>query len=138
MNASCRWLHEERHLAEPLKLKKLRVEHRVLSLLHDAQLRHLLSFKPKTSWQHRTHLAVCVVLDTGLRVSEVLGFRSASKPDWQGRRRKACALVALDAALLLSDSLRSSGCPNAKPRGDWVSLVLRSSDCTKRDGTGLH
>jgi len=54
------------------------------------------------------------------------------------RRRKACALVALDAASLLSDSRRSSVCPNAKPRGDWVSLVLLSSDCTKRDGTGLH
>ena len=66
------------------------------------------------------------------------GFRSVSKPDWQGRRRKACVLVALDAASLLSDSLRSSVCPNAKPRGDWVSLVLLSSDCTKRDGTGLH
>jgi hypothetical protein len=60
MNTFCRWLHEEHHLAEPLKLKKLRVEHRVLSLLNDAQLRHLLSFKPKTFRQHRMHLAVCV------------------------------------------------------------------------------
>jgi len=75
MNAFCRWLHEERHLAEPLKLKKLHAERRVLTLLNDAQLRYLLTFKPKTFRQHRTHLAVCVVLDTGLRVSEVLTLR---------------------------------------------------------------
>jgi integrase/recombinase XerD len=75
LNAFCRWLHEERHLAEPLKLTKLNVERRVLSLLNDVQLRQWLSFKPKTFHQHRTHLAVCVVLDTGLRVSEVLTLR---------------------------------------------------------------
>jgi site-specific recombinase XerD len=49
MNAFCRWLHEEQHLAEPLKLKKLRVEQRVLVLLNDTQLRHLLTFKPRRS-----------------------------------------------------------------------------------------
>src|SRR5215467_15965835 len=31
--------------------------------------------KPKTFRQHRTHLAVCLVLDTGLRVSEMLTLR---------------------------------------------------------------
>ena len=75
MNAFCRWLHEERHLVEPLKLKKLRVERRVLELLNDTQLRHLLAFKPKTFRQHRTHVAVCLVLDTGLRVSEMITLR---------------------------------------------------------------
>jgi integrase/recombinase XerD len=75
MNAFCRWLHEERHLAESLKLKKLRVERRVLTLLNDTQLRHLLSFRPKTFRLHRTHLAVCLVLDTGIRVSEMLTLR---------------------------------------------------------------
>jgi integrase/recombinase XerD len=75
MNAFCRWLHEEHHLAEPLKLKKLRVEQRVLSLLNDTQLRRLFTFKPKTFRQHRTHLAVYLVLDTGLRVSEMLTLR---------------------------------------------------------------
>ena len=75
MNAFCRWLHEEHHLTEPLKLKKLRDERRILTLLTDIQLRHLLAFRPKTLRQHRTHVAVCLVLDTGLRLSEMLTLR---------------------------------------------------------------
>lgn len=75
MNAFCRWLHDEHHLPQPLKLKKLCVEQRVLVLLNDTQLRHLLAFRPKTFRQHRTHVAVCLVLDTGLRVSEMLTLR---------------------------------------------------------------
>jgi site-specific recombinase XerD len=75
MNAFCRWLHDEHHLSERLKLKKLRVEQRVLVLLTDLQIRHLLAFKPKTFRQHRTRVAVCLVLDTGLRVSEMLALR---------------------------------------------------------------
>ncbi len=75
MNAFCRWLHEERELAEPLKLKKLRVEQRALPLLNDAQLRQLLTFKPSTFRQARTHLAVATVLDTGLRISELLNLK---------------------------------------------------------------
>jgi len=75
MNAFCRWLHEEQHIPDALKLQKLKVEQRVLVLLNDAQLRHLLTFKPKTFRQHRTHVAVCLVLDTGLRLSEMLTLR---------------------------------------------------------------
>jgi len=75
MNAFCRWLHEEGHLAEKLTLKKLRVERRVLPLLNDIHLRHLLACRPKTFRQHRTHTAVCLVLDTGLRLSEMLNLK---------------------------------------------------------------
>jgi len=75
MNAFCRWLHEERDLPEPLKLKKLRVEQRILPVLTDTQMRQLLSFRPKTFRQVRTHLAVTVVLDTGLRISELLNLK---------------------------------------------------------------
>jgi integrase len=39
MNAFCAWLHQEGHLAGPVKLQKLRVEKRVLTLLDDTQMR---------------------------------------------------------------------------------------------------
>jgi site-specific recombinase XerD len=68
MNAFCRWLHEEHHLSEPLKLQKLRDERRILTLLTDTQFRHLLAFRPKTLRQHRTHVAVCLVLWCSIRV----------------------------------------------------------------------
>jgi integrase/recombinase XerD len=75
MNAFCLWLFQEGHAAERVKLPKLRVEQRVLALLDDAQMRALINFKPKTFREARTHLAVLLVLDSGLRLSEALNLR---------------------------------------------------------------
>ena len=75
MNAFCGWLHEEGHARERVKLPKLRVERRLLTLLDDAQMRVLIGHKPKTFRQARVHLAVLLILDTGLRISEALHLR---------------------------------------------------------------
>jgi site-specific recombinase XerD len=75
MNAFCVWLHEEGYLAEPLKLPKLRVEHRVLELLTETQMKALIAYKPKSLGQWRVHLAVLLILDIGLRISETLNLR---------------------------------------------------------------
>ena len=76
MNAFCGWLHEEGHARERVKLPKLRVERRLLTLLDDAQMRVLIGYKPKTFRQARVHLAVLLILDTGLRISEALHLRT--------------------------------------------------------------
>lgn len=75
MNAFCGWLHQEGHLAERLKLPKLRVEQRVLSLLTEAQMRILITYKARTFREARLHLAILMILDCGLRISEVLNLR---------------------------------------------------------------
>jgi integrase/recombinase XerD len=75
MNAFCAWLHQEGHLAASVKLSKLRVETRVLTLLDDSQMRTLIRFRPRTFRQARVHLAACLILDTGLRISELLHLR---------------------------------------------------------------
>jgi integrase/recombinase XerD len=75
MNAFCAWLHEEGHTSERVKLPKLRVERRLLTLLDDTQMRVLIGYKPKTLRQARVHLAALLSLDTGLRISEVLHLR---------------------------------------------------------------
>ena len=77
LNAFCLWLYQEGHAAERMKLSKLKIEQRVLTLLDDAQMRALIGFKPKTFRQARTHLAVLLILDTGLRLSEALNLRHA-------------------------------------------------------------
>src|SRR4051812_33522608 len=48
INAFCRWLHQEGHLAEPLRLGLLKTELRVIPTLTDAEVRALLTFKPKS------------------------------------------------------------------------------------------
>jgi site-specific recombinase XerD len=75
LNAFCVWLHAEGHVSERIKVPKLRVERRMLSLLDDAQMRALIGYKPTSLGQRRVHLAALLALDTGLRVSEVLHLR---------------------------------------------------------------
>lgn len=75
MNAFCAWLHQEGHIPERVKMPKLRVERRVLTLLNDGQMRMLIGYKPKTFRQARLHLAVLLIMDTGLRISEALSLR---------------------------------------------------------------
>ena len=77
MNAFCAWLHQEGHARERVKLQKLRVERRLLTLLDDAQMRAMIGYKPKTFRQARVHLAAPLILDTGLRISEALHVRDS-------------------------------------------------------------
>lgn len=75
MNAYCRWLFENQHAAERIRLGKLKVEQRVIAVLDDAQLQRLLRYKPKYYREQRTHLAVLLALDTGIRQGELLTLR---------------------------------------------------------------
>lgn len=75
LNSFALWLHQEGHAKERVKLSKLRTEKRVLELLSETQMRALIGWKPRTFRESRLHLAVLLILDTGVRISEALGLR---------------------------------------------------------------
>jgi integrase/recombinase XerD len=75
VNAFCLWLHREGHLAERLKLPRLKVEHRVIQTLSEQAMQALLSQKPKRFDEWRLHALVCLLLDSGLRIDEALTLR---------------------------------------------------------------
>jgi len=75
LNAFCRWLHEEGHLAERLELPLLKLEKRVVQTLTDEQMTALLARKPKGFVACRLHALVAFVLDTGVRIEEALTAR---------------------------------------------------------------
>jgi len=75
VRAYCLWLHAEGHLAERPKVSLLKCEQKVLATFSPAQVQRLLSFKPKGANQTRVHVAACLMLDCGLRLSEVLTLR---------------------------------------------------------------
>jgi len=77
MNAFCAWLHAEGYAKDRVNLPKLRVERRLLTLLDDAHIRAVMNYKPQSLRQARTQLAVLLILDTGLRISEALHLREA-------------------------------------------------------------
>jgi integrase/recombinase XerD len=71
INAYLRWLHEE-HGKEFLKIPKLKEEQKILQTFSTAAIQKIVSHKPKTQNERRLHTLVCMLFDTGLRISEAL------------------------------------------------------------------
>src|SRR3984893_2436135 len=71
MNAYWKWSGEGKHLAY------IKEEQKVLATFSPEQVKRLLGFKPRGRNQTRTHVGSCVMLDSGLRLSEVLELRTA-------------------------------------------------------------
>jgi integrase/recombinase XerD len=75
LNAFGAWLHAQGHSPVAIRLRPLRVERRLISILDDPTIRRLLTYKPRTWAEQRVQTLVCTLLDTGCRVDEVLSAR---------------------------------------------------------------
>lgn len=76
LNSFFTWLHEGEH-CEKLRMKPLKAPQTVLKVFSDSQIRLLLSFKPRTFHEHRLYAMVCLAIDTGCRVDELLTLRKS-------------------------------------------------------------
>jgi len=77
VRAYLNWLHAEQWLKAKPKVQLLKYEHKVIATFSPEQVKRLLAFKPRGRNQTRTHVGSCVMLDSGLRLSEVLELRTA-------------------------------------------------------------
>jgi integrase/recombinase XerD len=59
-----------------VRIPKLKEEQKILSTFNPDQIRAILSFRPKGRNLTRAHMVACLLLDTGLRISEALGLRA--------------------------------------------------------------
>jgi integrase/recombinase XerD len=75
LNSFLSWLHENEFITEPLKIKLLKTEQRIMKTFSDQQLKAIVSFRPKTFTEFRIHALLCLMIDTGVRVSEALDLR---------------------------------------------------------------
>jgi integrase/recombinase XerD len=123
LNAFCRWLHEEGHQTERLKLPLLKLEKRILQTLTDEQMTALLARKPKGFVACRLHALIAFVLDTGVRIDEALTVR-ASALDYdnllvtvfgKGRKeRRVPFSFELRKVLYRYERLRTAQCPRCE------------------------
>jgi integrase/recombinase XerD len=67
-----RFLSDNGHIKDGLKLKKLKCEEKQMRTFSDAQIRAILSYKPKTKAEHRLHALLMLLIDTGVRINEAL------------------------------------------------------------------
>jgi integrase/recombinase XerD len=74
VNAFLRWMHNEGHMSEPIRIPKLKEEQKVLATLRPEHVQRIIQFRPKTVSQQRIHTLACLLLDTGLRIDEALSL----------------------------------------------------------------
>jgi integrase/recombinase XerD len=74
LKAYLRWMEQEGHLKEPVKVQFLKTDSKVLATFSAEQIQRLIEFKPRGINQARTHAVALLILDSGLRISEALGL----------------------------------------------------------------
>jgi site-specific recombinase XerD len=75
LKAFMAWLYTEQIVKEPFKLAWLKEEQKILATFNAQQIRKLVQWKPMTRSDSRLHVLALTALDTGIRVSELLGLK---------------------------------------------------------------
>jgi integrase/recombinase XerD len=71
-NTFLSWLYENEHTKERLRIKQIKTEKKVIEPYSDAEIKKILSFKPKDYYEWRLYTLSCLLIDTGTRIQECL------------------------------------------------------------------
>jgi site-specific recombinase XerD len=81
VNAFCHWLFNEGHAQIHLQIPRLKEEQHVLATFTQDQVAKLVGFRATTLTERRIHMLACLILDTGLRISEALSLKTLTDID---------------------------------------------------------
>jgi len=70
-------MHEEGHSDVPQRIPRLKEAEKVCEQFSNEHVRRIGRFAPKTPAERRIHTLACLILDTGLRIDEVLSAERA-------------------------------------------------------------
>jgi integrase/recombinase XerD len=71
INSFLTWLHEGGH-TEPMKIKQLPQPKIVIKVFSDKHVQALIKFRPQGAYEWRLYALICLLIDTGARIDEVL------------------------------------------------------------------
>lgn len=77
LNSFFTWLMEEGYTESHHKIKKLRVEQTIFRVFTEAHIKVILRYQPKGYFENRMWTMLCLILDSGLRISEVLEIQES-------------------------------------------------------------
>jgi integrase len=70
-NSFLAWLEEKKEISH-LKLKKVKEEKKVMRVFTDDEVKKIMSFKLRLRGEWRRYTLLCLLLDTGIRITEAL------------------------------------------------------------------
>jgi integrase/recombinase XerD len=77
INAFLHWIHEEGHTQTLLRIPRLKEEDQVIPVFQVEQVRRLGSYRAQTKTDRRVQTVALLILDTGMRLNEVLSLEHA-------------------------------------------------------------
>lgn len=75
INPFLTWAFENGLTDEHLKIKRQKLEQKVINTFTDAQVKAIISYKPKDKYERRFHCLLLTLLDTGIRINEALTLK---------------------------------------------------------------
>lgn len=72
INPFLTWLYENDLISENLKIKKPKLEQKVMKTFTESQMKAIITYKPKDKYELRLHTLLLLLLDTGIRINEAL------------------------------------------------------------------
>lgn len=72
INPFLTWLHENGYIEEHLKVKRQKLQKRVIKTFTEPQVKAILSYKPKGWYEKRLYTLMLLLLDCGVRINEAL------------------------------------------------------------------
>lgn len=73
MNSFLTWCHREGHCDE-VKIKQLKTGQIVIQTFTSSHIKAFLKFRPKGKYEWRLHTIICLLIDTGARIEEILSL----------------------------------------------------------------
>lgn len=71
-NSFLTWLKANEYTTEQLRIKKSKVEKKVMKTFSDTDLKAIIAYRPKDWFELRTHTMFIVAFETGARINELL------------------------------------------------------------------
>jgi len=72
LNSFLSWMFENDMTTEHLRIKRLKEPEKTLKTFTDDQLKMLLSWKPGNFFEQRIYTMICLAIDTGVRIDEMI------------------------------------------------------------------
>jgi site-specific recombinase XerD len=74
VSAFLKWANDEGHAAKLVRIPRLKEEKKVIAAFTSSQTEKIVALRPKSARDRRSHVMMCLLLDTGMRIAEALSL----------------------------------------------------------------